>query len=90
MNTDTISLLLKHNKDPTLALSYQPMSPMILKFINKTLAHRIEKVISCIIHPHQTGFFKGRRTFSNIHRLFTLIGTLITATIIITLDAESL
>lgn len=61
MNTATISLLLKPNKDLTSPSSYRPISLINtnLKITSKALAHRLEKVICSIIHPDQTGFIKG-------------------------------
>lgn len=93
MNTATISLLLKPNKDPTSPSSYRPISliNVDIKIITKALAHRIEKVTPSIIHPDQTGFIKGRLSSNNTRRLFNLMhysSTQKTKTIIVTLDAE--
>ena len=57
MNTATISLLLKPNKDPTSPSSYRPLSLINTdtKIISKALAQRIESVIPFIIHSNQTG-----------------------------------
>lgn len=93
MNTATISMLLKPIKDPSLPPSYRPISLINVdtKIIAKTLAHRIEKVISSIIHPDQTGFTKGRHSSYNICRLFNIMdfsSQQQAQTIIATLDAE--
>ncbi len=74
MNTATISLLLKPNKDPTLPSSYRPISliNVDIKIIAKALAYRLEKVTPSIIHPDQTGFIKGRLASNNTRRLFNL------------------
>ena len=93
MNTATISLLLKPNKDPLLPASYRPISllDVDIKIITKTLAHRIEKIISSIIHPDQSGYIKGRHSSNNTRRLFNLMDysqQQKERTIIITLDAE--
>lgn len=93
MNTATISLLLKPNKDPTQPASYRPISLLNVdtKIITKALAHRIEKIIPSIIHPDQTGFIKGRHSSSNTRRLFNLMdysSQQESQTIIATLDAE--
>lgn len=71
MNTATISLLLKPNKDPTLPSNYHPISliNVDIKIIAKTLAHRIEKVTQSMIHPDQTGFLKGRLASNNRRNL---------------------
>ncbi len=71
MNTATISLLLKPNKDPTLPSSYRPISliNVDIKIIAKALAYRLEKVTPSIIHPDQTGFIKGRLASNNTRRL---------------------
>lgn len=75
MNTATISLLLKPNKDPKLPSSYRPISLINadIKIITKALTSRFEKVISSIIHPDQTGFIKGRLASTNTRRLFNLM-----------------
>ncbi len=93
MNTATISLLLKPNKDPLLPSSYRPISLINVdtKIIAKTLAHRMEKVITSIIHPDQTGFIKGRHSSNNTSRLFNIMDYSSqhqAQTIIATLDAE--
>ncbi len=75
MNTTTITLLLKPNKDPTSTSSYRPLSftNTDTKIISKTLAWRIETVILHIIHSDQTGFIKGRQFSNNVRRLVNLI-----------------
>ena len=93
MNTATISLIPKPNKDPTLPSNYRPISliNVDIKIISKVLAHRIEKIIPLIIHPDQTGFIKGRQASNNTRRLYDLIhysSLQQESTIIVTLDAE--
>ena len=93
MNTSVISVLLKPNKDPTHPSSYRPLSLINtdLKIITKTLAIRLETVISTLIHPDQTGFIKNRHGSDNTRRLFNIINLsqqTHTKTIIISLDAE--
>ena len=75
MNTALITVLPKPNKDPTLPSSYRPLSLINtdLKIITKTLAIRMESVISSLIHPDLTGFIKNRHASDNIRRLFNLI-----------------
>uniref|UniRef100_A0A672F570 Reverse transcriptase domain-containing protein n=1 Tax=Salarias fasciatus TaxID=181472 RepID=A0A672F570_SALFA len=93
LNTASISLLLKPNKDPTLPSSYRPISLLNvdIKIITKALSHRLEKIIPSIIHPDQTGFIKGRHSANNTRRLFNIMHHSAThnhPTIITTLDAE--
>nr|XP_057934911.1 F-box only protein 8 isoform X1 [Doryrhamphus excisus] len=93
MNSATISLLLKSEKDPTLPSSYRPISLINadLKIICKVLARRLEKVTPHIIHPDQSGFIKGRHSVSNVRRLTNLIDHSIIhnlETTIVSLDAE--
>jgi len=93
MNTALISVLLKPNKDPTLCTSYRPISLINtdMKIISKTLASRLETVISSLIHFQiQTGFIKGRHSSDNIRHLFNIMNNNKTqnTTIIVSLDAE--
>ncbi len=93
MNTATISLLVKPNKDPTLPSSYRPISliNVDIKIIAKAIAYRLEKVTLSIIYPDQTGFIKGRLASNNTRRLFNLMyySSIHKAkTIIVALDAE--
>lgn len=93
MNTASISIILKPDKDPTQPTSYRPLSLMNrdLKIITKALASRIEIITSILIHPDQTGFIKKRNSADNIRRLFTLINISQQSkinTVIASLDAE--
>ena len=93
MNTASISLIPKPNKDLTLPSNYRPISliNVDIKIISKALAHRIQKVTPHIIHPDQTGFIKGRQSSSNTRRLYNLIhysSVQQEDTIIASLDAE--
>jgi len=93
MNTATVSLIPKPNKDPTLPSNYCPISliNVDIKIISKVLAHRIEKIIPFIIHPDQTGFIKGRQASNYTRRLYDLIhysSLQQENTIIVTLDAR--
>lgn len=92
-NTASVSLLLKHNKDPTLPSSYRPISLINVdtKIMAKALAIRLEKVIPSIIHPDQTGFVKGRLAASNTRRMYYIMHQCTIQennTVIVTLDAE--
>lgn len=55
------------------------------------MAHRLESVLPKVISEDQTGFIKGRHSFSNIRRLANVIyspGPSSTAEAIISLDVE--
>lgn len=71
----TISLILIKDKDPLLAASYRPISLLSvdLKLLSKLLAMRLESVLPSIISPDQTGFIRGRHSFSNLRRLFNIL-----------------
>ncbi len=75
MNSANISLLLKPGKDPVLPTSYRPISLINVdtKIICKAISKRIEKITPLIIHYDQTGFIKGRHSFTNTRRLLNLI-----------------
>ena len=89
----TISVILKKGKDPLAATSYRPISllPVDLKILSKLLALRLESVLPLIISPDQTGFIRGRYSFSNLRRLFNIIYNSPpsnTTEVLISLDAE--
>lgn len=89
----SISLLLKKDKDPTLCSSYCPISLLNVdaKILAKVLAHRMESFLPTITSEDQTGFIRGRHSFSNIRRLINIAYTKNTDHIpeaIISLDAE--
>jgi hypothetical protein len=93
MNSATISLLLKPDKDPVLPTSYRPISliNVDIKIICKALAKRLDKVTPLIIHPDQTGFIRGRQSSTNTRRLLNLIDYSYSKNIktnILSLDAE--
>ena len=93
MNTASIKLLLKPDKDPTLPSSYRPLSLINtdIKIISKALASRLENIIPSIIHIDQTGFIKGRHSNNNIRRLLNLISQTQRCNkeaIVVSLDAE--
>lgn len=75
MTQATISLLLKKEKDPLLCESYRPISLLNCdyKILAKILAGRLEKALSKLIHPDQTGFVVGRQISSNLRRIFNVI-----------------
>lgn len=71
MSEAVIVLIPKPGKDPTLCASYRPISLLNVdaKVLAKILAIRLNKVITALTHPDQTGFMPGRGTDINIRRL---------------------
>ncbi|KAI2645988.1 LINE-1 retrotransposable element ORF2 protein [Labeo rohita] len=89
----SITLLPKDGKDPTLCNSYRPISLLNVdvKILAKTLASRLEVILPSIISEEQTGFIKGRYSFSNIRTLFNIVYSRQnsgSSEVIISLDAE--
>lgn len=62
MTQDSISLLLKKNKDPLLSESYRPVSLLCCdyKILTKVLAGTLEKIMPQLIHPD--GFYCRQTT----------------------------
>lgn len=75
VNTALISLLLKKDKDPTDCSSYRPLSLLNsdLKIFAKLLACRLERHMSSLVSPDQTGFIKSRLVEDNVRRLLRII-----------------
>ncbi|KAF7649657.1 hypothetical protein LDENG_00138150 [Lucifuga dentata] len=71
----TISFLLKKDKDRTLPELYRPISLICNehKILAKILSGRLEDILPLIVSEEQTGFIKGRHSFSNIRRLLNII-----------------
>lgn len=89
----SISLIHKKSKDPLSCASYRPISilPADVKTLAKILARRLEPVLPLIISQDQTGFIRGRHSFSNVRRLLGVIHTPSSPTdpeVVISLDAE--
>ncbi len=89
----SITLLLKDGKDPKLCNSYRPISLLNVdvKILAKILAFRLEVVLPSIISEEQTGFIKGRYSFSNIRTLFNILFSRqnsVSSEVVISLDAE--
>ena len=89
----SITLLLKKDKDSTQCESYRPISLLNtdIKILAKVLAFRLEHVLPSIISDDQTGFIKGRHSFSNIRRLANIMYLSDTSPhpeVVISLDAE--
>ncbi len=70
-----ISLILKKNKDETDRASYRPIALQNFdrKVVTKILAIRLNKHLSSIIHPDQTGFIPVRLSLFNAPRLLNTI-----------------
>lgn len=70
-----IILLLKHGKNPTDCASYRPISLLNadVKILAKLLAIRLDAAMADIISSDQTGFMRGRHSFSNIRRLISVV-----------------
>lgn len=72
MTKANIVLLLKPRKDPLDLSSYRPISllQVDIKILAKVLPMRLNKAISSIIHPDQSGFIPERSSAINLRRLF--------------------
>lgn len=70
-----ISIILKKGREETDPASYRPIALQNFdrKVITKLLANRLNRYLSTIIHPDQTGFIPGRYSFSNVRRLLNTI-----------------
>ena len=75
MSKAVISVLLKKGNDPMKFESYRPISLLCCdyKILTRALDIRLEVVMPTIIHPDQTGFIKGRRSFGNLRRIFNVL-----------------
>lgn len=76
-----------------LFLSYRPISLLNvdIKILAKVIAHRLESFLPKVISEDQTGFIKGRYSFTNIHRFANVIyspGPSSTPEDVISLDVE--
>lgn len=71
----TIVVIHKEGKDPIKCESYRPISLLNtdLRILTAILARRVNRVITQIIHPDQTGFITGRNYGDNIRRLLNLV-----------------
>lgn len=88
-----IILLLKHGKNPTDCTSYKPISLLNgdVKILAKLLAMRLDMAMMDIISSDQTGFMRGRHSFSNIRRLIGVVHAPAlgeTPEVVVSLDAE--
>ena len=69
-----ISVIHKENKDPTQCASYRPISLLCvdLKILTSIVANRIQKYISKLVKPDQTGFINNRQGTDNLRRAVNL------------------
>lgn len=92
MSEASITLLLKKDKDPLLCGSYRPISLLNVDFkvLAKVLAGRLQRVISVLVNPDQTGFISGRHSSSNTCRLLNILYSPPTDSpeLVLSLDAE--
>jgi len=70
-----ITLIPKPNKDTTSLENLRPISLLNLdyKFLTKTNAKRLEKVLPKIINPDQTGYVKGRYIGENVRLIMDIM-----------------
>lgn len=92
-NEATIVVIHKEGKDPTDCQSYRPISLLNadVRILTAILARRVNKIITQIIHPDQTGFISGRYYGDNIRRLLNIIShqkNKKLESVIISLDAQ--
>ncbi len=88
-----ITRILKPGKDPSMCSSYRPISLLNVdvKILAKILAFRIDSLIPEIISPDQTGFVKGRYSYTNLRRLLGVLYSPAfreTPEVVVSLDAE--
>lgn len=69
-----ISVIHKESKDPTLCMSYRPISLLCvdLKILTAIIANRIQKHIKKLVKPDQTGFISHRQGSDNVRRALNL------------------
>ena len=70
-----ISVIHKEGKDPTLCEGYRPISLICndQKLLTSILAHRVQRHITTLINPDQTGFIPNRQGANNIRRTLNII-----------------
>uniref|UniRef100_A0A3Q3ASG7 Reverse transcriptase domain-containing protein n=1 Tax=Kryptolebias marmoratus TaxID=37003 RepID=A0A3Q3ASG7_KRYMA len=75
LNLANINLILKKDKPPDICGSYRPISLIGVdsKLLSKILATRLEKLMTFLINPDQTGFIQNRFSFTNMRRLLNVI-----------------
>ena len=70
-----ITLIPKKDKDTLFLKNFRPISLLTVdyKILAKTLANRLKKKLSNLIHPDQSGFLKGRNIGNNIRLIIDII-----------------
>ena len=70
-----ITLIPKKDRDTSYINFFRPISLLTVdyKLLAKTLANRLKKCLSVLIHPDQSGFLKGRNIGNNIRLIIDII-----------------
>ena len=71
-----ITLIQKKDRDTSyLKKNFRPISLLTVdyKILAKTLANRLKKCLSQLIHPDQSGFLKGRNIANNVRLIIDII-----------------
>ena len=70
-----ISVIHKEGKNPTLCERYRPVSLLCndQKLLTSILAHGVQKHVTTLINPDQTGFIPNRQGANNIRRTLNII-----------------
>ena len=88
-----ISVIPKDNKNPSLCMSYRPISLLCVDFkiLTSIIANRIQRYIGKLIKPDQTGFINNRQGVDNVRRALNLQSVAAksdTPSMLLSLDAE--
>lgn len=77
MSEATIVLIQKEGKDQVDTSLYRPISLLgsDVKILAKVLAARLNKCITTLVHPDQSGFIQNRATSKNIRRTYLNLQT---------------
>eukprot|EP00057_Strongylocentrotus_purpuratus_P026288 XP_011680762.1 PREDICTED: uncharacterized protein LOC583642 [Strongylocentrotus purpuratus] len=70
-----ITLIPKKDRDASYLKNFRPISLLTVdyKILAKTLANRVKKILSDLIHPDQSGFLKGRNIGNNVRLIIDII-----------------
>ena len=70
-----ITLIPKKDRDSYYLKNYRPISLLTVdyKILAKTIANRLKKCLSYLIHPDQSGFLKGRNIGNNVRLITDMI-----------------
>lgn len=93
LNEAVITRIPKKGKDPEEVGGYRPISLLNVdqKILAKVLANRLNRYLSTLVHPDQTGFVPGRNSFSSLRCLFNIVYHTKSSTsdlVVVSLDAE--